>query len=470
MLNEIDRGYYDHLGRSVVGDMPVANQGDEGKYFVKYEVYFGFSLSYDVSMSTSSGNSTLTLNGANWSDYGISPGDTLNLVGLENFDASATIDGTPIVVMIDGNELIIDATIPYDANFIIGEIFVDKAPQAIKSNINLIPKDNDSGLASLIDGTNISVYNNDISLLAVSSPYSLDIFGNVSGGGLTSATITRNGDTRAGVARTYTIEYTFYWWLFLTNFEDYSFDIDCTTPYVETSFLSLWNNPATALTSGFKPLGDGNSGYRNENFNQNTNNFEVLSTIWDDGTNTTGGFDYSKTCRFTILIKNNNLSGFGNNCGLIFFNDIKDSDLYSASSSNDNGMYSHLQHTIFTENANILTNGTVTADFSSTTGVNGEELVFSSVTATLLGQELTIAGFITPNAQFISTFENEDNLNKKFALLARAESASFGASNYSDTVNLLAWRGEAKIYPAILGNYFGTARLRDHDNNIIHTY
>jgi len=469
MLNEIDRGYYDHLGRSVVGDMPVANQGDEGKYFVKYEVYFGFSLSYDVSMSTSSGNSTLTLNGANWSDYGISTGDTLNLVGLENFDASATIDGTPTVVMIDGNELIIDFTFPYDANFIIGEIFVDKAPQAIKSNINLIPKDNDSGLASLIDGTNISVYNNDISLLAISTTYSLDIFGNVSGGGLTSATITRNGDTRAGVARTYTIEYTFYWWLFLTNFEDYSFDIDCTTPYVETSFLSLWNNPSTALTSGFKPLGDGNSGYRNENFNQNLNPFSS-SISWSDGTNAIDGFDFSKPCDFEIVIENNIASGFGENCGLIFFNDVSDSDKYSASTDNDNGTYSHLQHTLFTEKATVLTNGTTSPSFTGFSGVNGELVTFSDVVATIASQTLTVTGTITPNNDFIEKFADHLNLDNVFCLLLRAESASFGASNYSDTVNLLAWRGEAKIYPAILGNYFGTAKLRDHDNNIIHTY
>lgn len=467
MLTVSDRGYKDHLGRAITGKMPIANQGDKGTYWVDYEVFFGASLSFNLSVAISDGSPIVTLNGANWGDLGIASGDSINWGTVKNFEGNPIISGLSVVTIVNGNELTITAPFANTDTGISGTIYVVKSPQAVKTWINLLPKEIDSGLGSMIDATSIQLVNDDISGMAVSDVLTLLPIGSQSGGGVVSTTIERLADRRDGNAKAYRIEFTFYWWLFLTNYKNDFFDVDCVSPYVETKFLPLWNNPSVALTAGFKPAGDGNSGFSDENFNQNPNNFVVDSMTWSDGTNTVAGFDYSKVSEFEIKVTSLT-GGFGSYTGLIFFNDIQDKDKYSSSTTNNNGDYSHLRHTIFAENAFIDTIGTVQT-FDSFLGVNGEKLTISA-SATVVGAVMTIIGTITPNAQFITTFEDENNDEKMFKFLVREESASFGASNYSDTVNLTAWRGIGESYPPVLGGYFTQAELYDHADNLIHTY
>lgn len=468
MLEVFDRGYKDHLGRAITGKMPIANQGDKGTYWVDYEVFFGLTLSFDVSIQLTAGSSNWTLNGATWGDIGITSGDTIVTVGVTNTNDSPLADSSILISLVNGNvATLVTGASAINQMFVGGTIYVVKSPQAVKTWLNLLPKEIDSGLGSMIDTTSIQLVNDDISGMSVSDVLTLLPIGSQSGGGVVSTTIERLADRRGGNAKAYRIEFTFYWWLFLTNYKNDFFDVDCVSPYVETKFLPLWNNPAVSLTSGFKPVGDGNSGFSDENFNQNPNNFIVDSMTWSDGANTIAGFDYSKVSEFEIKVTSLT-GGFGNYTGLIFFNDIQDKDKYSSLTTNNNGDYSHLKHTIFAENALIDTVGTVQT-FDSFIGVNGEKLTISA-SATVVGSVMTIIGATIPNAQFTTTFEDENNDEKTFKFLVREESASFGASNYSDTVNLTAWRGIGESYPPILGGYFTLAELYDHADNLIHTY
>jgi len=469
MLQVVNRGYKDHLERTINGAMPVANQGDKGTYFVDYEVYFGTTLSFNLSISVSQNSNILVLNGMNWSDLCISSGDTITIVSaLQDSQGGDTITGTITVNFVDGNEAITAGSYAFSNVLVSGEFYVDKAPEAIRTNLNLIPSTQNSGIESLIDSTSLTLQETNISAMLVNDTLLLDLVGNNSGGGLLDYSIKRIPDTKSGRARNYRISIRYYWWLFLSNFESYSFDIDCTTPYIETTFFPTWNNPAIALSDGFKPIGDGNSGFRNENFNQNPNNFIVNSTTWTDGNNTIQGFDYSKPSFFEIKIESLTGGGFGSNVGFIFYNDINNSDQYSASQNNNKGNYSHLQHTIFTENAYIPTTSTPVS-FDSFIGENGEK-VTASVKSSITAGVLTIEGSITPNQLFIDKFSDLNNINNVFCLLARTESSNFTASNYSDTVNMLCWRGEAEKYLPILGEYFETATLNDHADNLIQTY
>lgn len=469
MLQVVNRSYKDHLGRTIIGSMPIANQGDKGTYEVDYEVYFGTNLSFDLSISVSDNSNILTLNGLTWAELGVASGDVVNVVSaLSNIDNTNQITGTFTVNITSGNEAITATTFGFSDVLVSGELYVDKAPEAIRTNINLIPNTQSSGIESLIDATSITLQENDISAMTIGSTLPLNIVGNKSGGGIIDYTITRIADTRSGRARNYTIEISFYWWLYLSNFENYSFDVDCVTPYIETSFFRIWNNPSVVLSDGFKPSGDGNSGFRDENFNQNPSNFEVTSVEWDDGINVIDGFDYSKQSFFKIDIETLVGNGFGSDVGLVFFNDISNSDKYSASQNNNKGDYSHLQHTTFAENANIPTTSTI-INFDSFIGENGEKVTVN-VEASVSGSTLTLEGDIMPNQPFIDKFSDTTNLDNIFCLLARAESSTFSASNYSDTVNLLSWMGEAKKYPPILGEYFDVTTLNDHANNLIHTY
>lgn len=470
MLTVFNRAYFDHLGREITGKMPIGNQGDKGSYQVDYEVYFGGTLSYNLSISTTAGSFEMTLNGANWADYGITAGDIVNFSDLKDAEETGGFTGTREVVLVNGNVAVVTtAFAPLSFMYVSGEFYVTKNPEAVKTFLNLIPSDQPSGLGSLIDSTSIASTRNDILTMGILDIRTLTPIGNQSGGGIESITIQRLANRKSDRAKAYRIKYTFYWWYFLTNKEDLFFDVDCVAPYVETYFLPQWNNPSVALMTGFKPLGDGNSGFRNENFNQNPNKFVVDSMKWFDGINQIGGFDYAKPVDFEIKISKTTGTGFGTKAGLIFFNDIQDQDVYSASQSNNNGDYSHLRHTIFAEFSQITVGGSAST-FDSYLGVNGEKITFSNVLAAEVAGILTITGTTTPNALFTAKFDDPNNSEKMFVFLARTETISPPATNYSDTVNLMVWRGIGEAYPPILGSYFTQAELFDHSDQLIYAY
>ena len=176
-----------------------------------------------------------------------------------------------------------------------------------------------------------------------------------------------------------------------------------------------------------------------------------------------GGIDYADESFFTLQIENVAGGGFGPEVGLILFNDIEDEDVYSADPLNNNGDYSHLNHTLFTQKEDIPSNGTLTV-INGSVGVNGEQLTVE-VKAMVSGNIITYNGKVTPNAAFTSTFANSND--KRFVMLARVDSDNFGASNYSDTVNKTVWIGEVEDYPPVLGSYYGKIVVIDHANNQI---
>lgn len=466
MLTVQNRAYYDHLGRAMKGKMPIANQGDKGTYQVDYEVFFGISLSYNVSVQLTNGSSEWILNGANFSDFGLVAGDTLFIVGLTDTNNVTSSDSSVLITLVDGNRALLVASPATDNTMYIGgTIYVAKTPQAVKTSINLVPKEQGSGLQSFIDQTTSSLINENIDSLAIGGTLPLSFFGNRSGAGIISGSIKRLADSRGGAATNYRVEIVFYWWYFLERFRDDFFDVECVSPYIETNFLPLWNNPSVALVNGFKPFNDGNSGFRDENFNQNINKFGIVSMKWFEGLNQIAGFDYSKSVNFEIKVKANTAGGFGSKVGLVLFNDTRIDEQYSASQQNNNGQTSHLNHTLFTENS-LIEFGVSPATFDGYVGVNGEKLTFSNVLLVLGTNEFTLTGSIEGNSEFKSNFENEES-DRNFTFLVRTESATFAALNYSDTVNLTAWTGLAKAYPPILGKYFGCLNLKDHNDKLI---
>src|SRR5699024_923123 len=114
--------------------------------------------------------------------------------------------------------------------------------------------------------------------------------------------------------------------------------------------------------------------------------------------------DYADESFFTFQIENVSGGGFGANVGLILFNDIEDEDAYSADPLNDNGDYSHLNHTLFTQKENIPSNGALTV-INGSVGLNGERLTVE-VEAKAVGNIITYKGKVTPNAAFTATFAN----------------------------------------------------------------
>ena len=466
MISISNRSYKDHLGRTINGGMPIGNQGDEGTYTCTYTMYTGVLLSDAVPVQFTQGTpGQITLMGVEggWNSLGIVAGDTIT-INATSFDGSTTMTGTTLVNVVNGNVLTVGGII---ASFMAssGRIYVNKTLQAVEVDFNLVPQDVDTNTASFIDNTTVKLSNNNISSLAVGASATLQQIGDKSGGIIRSANIKRiaDGSMSGGiVTKRYDIEIKFVWWGLLSKWgENYFQDVLTVTPLEKVTFYPLFNNPSSFLTTYFKAVGDGNSGFRNENFNQNPTPFTISSCIWkDDNANVMTAYDFSKNSNFEITLSTT--AGFGTNFGLIFFNDIQDSDLFSATISNGIGQFSHDRLTLFGEKATLT--ATTGQSLTSALGRNGEQYQITGISISITGTVATIKGKIEPNQAFIDYFSDNNNVNRRFALLVRSEGSTIPANNYSTTVNSLAWNGEGEISPIILGSYPMTTEILDHVN------
>lgn len=466
MITVTNREYKDHLGRVIAGGMPIANQGDRGAYSLNYAVFHGVVVTNNTVIEVVQGSpASLVLSGVEngWNGIGAVAGDTLELELTDQQGTTLTLS-VPITI-VDGNTLVIGLNIPFQFTASEGHAYINKTPQAVDCFINLVPSDSSGNTESIIDNTVVRISNSNISGLAVGANAPLTEAGNRSGAIINLAKIYRlaNSSLYGGVVYNYRVEIDFTWWLFLSVFQqDYFFDIKTTTPFIRSSFYPIFNNFGTALTADFKPETDGNSGFRNENFNQNESPFSIESFIWKDTSgNVIESFDYSQDVEFEFDLMTSDT--FGTNFGLIFFNDIQDVSEISADVSNDNGQYNHARHTIFAEKATLT--ATVGQSFSSSLGKDGEKIDFTDIEISISGSIATIKGKASPNTEFIEKFSNPENSEKTFTMLVRSETASVPASNYSKTVNTTAWEGEGEIAPVILGAFpFHDEEIYDHVN------
>jgi hypothetical protein len=458
-LTVTNRAYKDHLGRTINGKMPIGNMGDKGVYSIDVECEFAVYLSFNLTVSVNTGSSTIILNGGTWNEYGFNSGDSFT-VEIWNFEHDKSFTGTLTINIINGSEMTING-ITFTETFVAttGYLYVNKAPQSILTEFNLTPHDSNN-LQSLVDATTPRYINNAINGLAVSGSAFLNPLLDYSGHGIEQVKITRNSDTKSGRARNYTIEVTFYWWLYLSEFTDEFFDTATVTPIIKPTFYPLWNDVSSFLTTTFKAVGDGNSGFRNENFNQNVNNFKILSSVFKNSVNNNviGGIDYLRKTKFEITVENVNSLGFGNKLGLVMFNDLQDKLNYQTNATLKN--FKHTEITALLEH-NELTMGGAGVTINSKTNNNGGSYTITNAKVEMVGANAKFSGEIEFNAQFKAQLSTEEENN--FVLLVRCESSSFSANNYSDTVNLLAWIGEAKSYPVIMGKYWHrTLKLQPH--------
>lgn len=459
------RWYVDHLGRTI--GFPVGNQGDKGVYVVEYSCFFGTYATQNSPIQViGGGDTTIQLSQGTWEELGITSGDTI-IIDLQNDEGDLVLIGSTTVLIVEGNELRIDFSYSYSFTSFNGFVYSNKTPQSVETLFNLIPHDQNDGMESFIDSSITKLRYNNLASLNPSNSAPMTLVGNVSGSIINSAVISRlNNETdpiSGGNILIYQISISFQWYGYLSAFlQDYFFDGKTVTPIVKTSIFPQFNNMGILLSNTFKLQNDGNSGFRDENFNQGVDNFTVDSFVWRDvNSNPIGAFDYQNPSRFEFQVTS--LAGFGNNFGLIFFNDVQDLDTISANTDNNNGDFNHARHTILAEVATLT--ATTGQSFNSVLGVNGEQLSFSEINISVAGNIATVTGLITPNSQFADKFSEPDYLEKNFAFLFRCETSSFGANNYSTTVNSTLWTGQGEVAPIILGQFDGGRTIYDHLRN-----
>lgn len=468
-LDVKQRGYTDHLGRAI--GFPIGNQGDKGVYWVDYSLFFGAYASQNNPIQFIGGANNVLQNATDsWEDLGVFPGDTV-VLSLIDLDGTTSVSGSGTVLFTDGTEMKMSTSVPTSLTATQGWVYVNKTPQSLQTNFNLIPHTQQDGFESIIDNTVSTAIYNLVGSLGVGSNVDFAPTGNLSGALLGKCNIERFADATDPISGAtilnYRIKWYFTWHAYLTAvYQDYFFDNKCLTPIVQVSFYPKFNNTGVRLSNTLKLENDGNSGFRDENFNQGVDNFIFNSFVWKNASNVIiPAFDYSTVSKFEFKVTSATGS-FGTNFGLIFFNDIEDLDLISAGSTNSNGNYNHARHTIFAEKATFT--ATTGQTMTSFLGVNGEQYTISDIDISVASGVATVKGTITPNAQFIAKFDDVNNTEKTFCCLFRCETASFGPKNYSTTVNNLVWRGEGAIAPNVLGAFkYSSKEIYDHVRNIV---
>lgn len=469
-LDVKQRGYTDHLGREI--GFPIGNQGDKGVYWVDYSLFFGAYASQNNPIQFIGGANNVLQNATDsWEDLGILPGDTV-VFNLIDLDGTTTASGSGTVIFTDGTEMKLGTGgLSISLTATQGWVYVNKTPQSIQTNFNLIPHTQQDGFESIIDNTVSTAIYNIVNSLGVGSNVDFAPTGNLSGAILEKCNIERLANVTDPISGAtilnYRIKWYFTWHAYLTAlYQDYFFDNKCLTPIVQVSFYPKFNNTGVRLSNTLKLASDGNSGFRDENFNQGVDNFIFNSFVWKNASGVIiPAFDYSAVSKFEFKVTSATGS-FGSNFGLIFFNDIEDLDLISATSTNTNGNYSHARHTLLAEKATFT--ATTGQTMTSALGVNGEQYTISDIDISVASGVATVKGTITPNAQFIAKFDDVNNTEKTFCCLFRCETASFSPNNYSTTVNNLVWRGDGAIAPNILGAFaYSSKELYDHIRNVI---
>ena len=137
------RDYLDHLGRSI--GFPIANQGDFGTYKVKYSVFWGVILSQNNPVQFIGGaDSVIKLSVGTFEELGIVSGDTVT-IDITSIDGGSTFSGTGTILLVNGNEMTLDSTSPLNFSSMNGYIYVNKSPQAVEIEFNLVPSTQQDG-------------------------------------------------------------------------------------------------------------------------------------------------------------------------------------------------------------------------------------------------------------------------------------------------------------------------------------
>lgn len=430
-LNVVNRTFTDYQARSL--SFLLANSLDPMTVTYTVEPYFGFNLSTLNSVVKEGDGFYLTQGG--WEDYGFVAGDTVTIYNLNG--AGGTYTGA--ITYIDGSYLLV-GTPPSaaDDSYSIGTFSVSKAPEGFDFFFNLVKNSNPGNENSLIDGEVQRFTVDGVDALSVAGSLSMTRLGKQSGGSEMTAQITRIADVSS--RKRYEIELTFklFPWMDSEPFQA----AECIKPWAKIVALPQYNNPSVTLTTINSQ--NGNTGWRNENWNGGVANYTFDSIAWtDDDSNPLTAFDYSQPSNFEIQINGAFTSGSLLNFKM-FFPPLNDSEFKNLETN-------HEINTISAVGSAPIAIATPTT-ISSATHYSGAAYSVEDITVANNTTYATITGRIVPNADMFTLMDDRDDNDRLYRLWVRCENPALDY-NSSDAINVECDYNTAIETPIPLGAY-----------------
>ena len=397
----------------------------------------------------------LTFQNTQWGVNGFVAGDTITIKFLNLAVSTSFITYTRTITYINGNELHINTPLPSGYNS--GQQFPDggslsvmlidaiKLPQQIDFIFNLT-KNGISSPNSIIDGEmNRFMYNETDTMTTVGDTATMIQLGNKSGGMMTIPEIERLADTTDAynTFSNWKITFKFLQWGIFENNTVYSAS-NCLVPYVKGTSYSLTGNP-NGILSDIGGATQSNTGFFDENYNGQPNNYSFQSIQWTDTLgNTIDKMDYSADSNFVAVFNTpNQLNGTSwYNIGLAFR--PVDDNLFKNkfTSAFDNLLINAPEIDFLHSTTPDLT------VYSGFTNQQGVQFDLTNLQFTHSGGTLTVSGTVQPNSSAYTFFSDITDGERNMVIWVRIANHSVSGT-LSDEVNLLCFNDDNYDAPTI---------------------
>lgn len=403
---------------------------------------------------TSLGN-ILTFQNAQWGQNGFVVGDVVTIKFYDYNISTSFITYTRTITYINGNELHLDSALPSGYNA--GEqfpnggnlsgMFVDavKLPQQIDFIFNLT-KNGISSPNSILDGEmNRFMYNETDTMTTVGYTATMVQLGNKSGGMMTIPELERLADSSDAYNSfsNWKITFKFLQWGIFENNTVYGAS-NCLVPYVKGTSYSLVGNP-NGILSDIGGATQSNTGFFDENYNGQPNNYQFQSIQWTDSLgNTIDKMDFSADSNFVATFTSpNQLNGTSKyNIGLAFR--PADDALYKNkfTSAFDNLL-------VNAPDVDFVHSGTPSATvYNGFANNQGVQIDLTNLQFFHSGGTLTVSGTTQPNSSAYNFFSNLPDGERNMIIWVRISNHATNGT-LSDEVNLLCFNDDNYDAPTI---------------------
>jgi len=454
---------YSNLFRVEDTDYLTGNVGDVIDLELKYQVSIDTISTYSNTFTVSDGKQIDRLTGS-WLKEGFAVGQSVNLSWdtIPTTGPTVTTAYTAVIVTLTPTIMIVGSILDFPAatptflqsgvfpsvgtgyTFSGYSIFSSSPIEAVEFEYGLVTNTQTSSgtVSSLIDGSTVGFVNNSVDA-TILTPVNLIPQGERSGASILSSTIQGLGIATNIQKFQINLKYLITpLWESITDVQNKSLpffykDTECIADSFKIKMLPQAGNPNVSVsTSSSEVKLLGNTGFFEENYNGNVNNYSIDNYNLFVGGLPTSGIQTSGQTSFTIVISdttNTSLSKYKLGFSWMPNDDalFKNNQYYN----HENLLYNGLSDSV------ALTETGVPVNYTGTANSLGAQMDIELTSLTRSGSLVTLKGVFKPNATFTTFMDGQGATDKSYAVwVSVAEEAL--PTGISDRVSLIADSGE----------------------------